>query len=652
VPLIAQVGRKRPGVIARFVLIYALLGAGAVTMVYPFLIMVNSTLCNRFDYYDFGLMPRYLWNRELQLKKYLFEKHAPEDFAMLVANYRAEWNSIQDLKREDLLLERRYPLAAEWDSRREVHARRLADWHAFVKTQDAAELSLYFFSDLAERYPRFLRERYEAEVRRRPGGPPSGRSALAAEARRLAETRYGESLPAFEQISLVPENFFGLPNWAPTAHPKYRDWVDFKRTLPPRYFNVVRGNWLWQREVMRLYGSLAAANEVWGTDFKCLGRLPIPLQRPARPAMARDWEQFVNYRVPRRLIGFDAARFQTAWRRYLAEKYVTAERFNRKHAAGFAALEDIPLSGVLPADERVRPVWSDFQARVVPADEKSIRCVEREYPAFLLHRYGSLAELNRAYDAAHTDAADIEPPYALADFADFQEHRQALLLDFLSANYRRVFGFLIVKGRALWNTFILVGLAVLSSLTVNPLAAYALSRFRLRKAHYILIFMLATMAFPAEVTMIPSFLVLRDLGLLNTFASLILPTLANGYSVFLLKGFFDSLPRELYEAATIDGASELTVFRRIVMPLSKPILAVIALNAFVAAYGGFMWAFLVCQDERMWTIMVFLFQFQWQHANEPWLAMTALFIAAVPTLLVFTFCQRIIMRGIVIPAMK
>jgi multiple sugar transport system permease protein len=211
---------------------------------------------------------------------------------------------------------------------------------------------------------------------------------------------------------------------------------------------------------------------------------------------------------------------------------------------------------------------------------------------------------------------------------------------------------LLTKGRAIWVTVLLVSLTIAGALTVNPLAAYALSRGKQSTSAKILIFFLATMAFPAEVAMIPGFLLLRDLNLLNTFGALVLPGLANGYSIFLLKGFFDSVPRELYEAAEIDGAGELTKFWRITFPMSKPILAVIALSAFTMAYGGFMWAFLTCQDPQMWTIMVWLYDFQSRYSMEPGMCMAAFALASVPTLLVFLFCQKIIMRGIVIPTMK
>jgi multiple sugar transport system permease protein len=166
----------------------------------------------------------------------------------------------------------------------------------------------------------------------------------------------------------------------------------------------------------------------------------------------------------------------------------------------------------------------------------------------------------------------------------------------------------------------------------------------------ILLFLMATMAFPPMVTAIPNFLMLRQLNLLNTFAALILPGMANGYAIFLLKGFFDSLPRELYESADLDGASEWTIFWQLTMALSKPILAVIALGAFTGAYSNFMFAFVVCQDEKMWTLMVWLYQLQQMSGQSVMYA--SLIIAAIPTFIIFLFCQNLIMRGIVVPSEK
>ncbi len=234
----------------------------------------------------------------------------------------------------------------------------------------------------------------------------------------------------------------------------------------------------------------------------------------------------------------------------------------------------------------------------------------------------------------------------------FLEHGRRDFLRSCVANYRLVGQYLFQRGRAFTNTLLLVILSVLAHLTVNPLAAYALSRFRMRGTEKILLFLLATMAFPAAVTAIPGFLLVRDLGLLNTLAALVLPTVASGMGIFILKGFFDALPRELYEAAAIDGASEWTVFRKITLPMTTPILAVNALNSFVAAYNSWEWAFLVCQEESNWTLAVWMYQMSQQMGGQPWCVMAGFVLVSIPTAVVFLVCQKVILRGIVLPSMK
>lgn len=238
-------------------------------------------------------------------------------------------------------------------------------------------------------------------------------------------------------------------------------------------------------------------------------------------------------------------------------------------------------------------------------------------------------------------------PIAGAEQAFVSTNRSNLKREYASRNYRYVLDYILLHGRAVWNTIIFCGLAVLTQLIVNPLAAYALSRYPIKASGKILLFLLATMAFPAEVAMIPSFLMLKDLGLLNTFAALILPSAASGYMIFLLKGFFDSLPPELFEAGQLDGAKEHTLLAKVAIPLSRPVLGYLALMAFMGSYSTFMFAFLVIQDQKMWTLMVWVYQLQTTAPKS--VVMAALALAALPTLLVFLFAQRVIMRGIVLP---
>jgi len=227
--------------------------------------------------------------------------------------------------------------------------------------------------------------------------------------------------------------------------------------------------------------------------------------------------------------------------------------------------------------------------------------------------------------------------------------QKALWAEFVK-HHLNVVQYIAVYGRAIFNTVVFIGLTILAALTVNPLAAYALSRFNLKGTYSILMFFMATMAFPGAVTMIPNFILLKELHLLNSFWALVLPGVANSYAIFILKGFFDSIPKEVYESAMMDGAGEWTLFWRFTMALSKPILALTTLGAFTSAYTAFMFALIICPDEKMWTLVVWLYQLQ-QECHQS-VIYAALVLAAIPTLLVFVLAQNTIMRGIVIPVEK
>jgi multiple sugar transport system permease protein len=309
-------------------------------------------------------------------------------------------------------------------------------------------------------------------------------------------------------------------------------------------------------------------------------------------------------------------------------------------------------SGYTLPEDWARFVAKGWPDRFVRQDHGRpwVASAENLFRRRLAARFGEVRQLNAQLGTRFGSFDEIPAPYALADWEETREEAGAMRAHFAARNYRVVFDFFATEGRSLWNTLIFCTASILVALTVNPLCAYALSRFQLSSGFRVLLFLLATIAFPAEVSMIPSFLLLKQFGMLNTFWALVLPGAANGYSIFLLKGFFDSLPLDLYEAGMLDGASELMLFRTVTLPLSTPILAVIALGAFTAAYGAFLFAMVVCQDPRMWTVMVHVYQIQ---VSEPrFVLMAALVLASLPTLVVFLFSQRVIMRGIILPSYK
>jgi multiple sugar transport system permease protein len=332
-----------------------------------------------------------------------------------------------------------------------------------------------------------------------------------------------------------------------------------------------------------------------------------------------------------------------AYQAFLKTRYKgDIKDYNSKYNATAASFAELRLPDIqqIPPAGQPQIDWLDFLA-AAPPDALAADTVETRYRAFAQQKYGI------APDAAAT----LLPPIAQDDWAYVRGHGGELRRGFLGRNYALVLQYIALHGHAAQVTLIFCLLAVLTAVLVNPLCAYALSRFNLSYTNSLLLFLLATMAFPTEVAMIPNFLLLKQLGFLNTFAALILPGAASGYSIFLMKGFFDSLPKELYEAGMIDGASEVRMFSSITLPLSLPIFAYIAYGAFVAAYGAFLFALITCQDPKMWTLTVWLYELQSSGAPE-YVILAGSTLIAIPTLIAFILAQKVIMRGIILPSFK
>lgn len=414
------------------------------------------------------------------------------------------------------------------------------------------------------------------------------------------------------------------------------------------------------------YGSLEEINRSLLTEFPRLGRILPPLLRmdgapaPQTP-LVEAFEAFSATLPLSQRFGWDVGGY---YRANILPRVVSADitDFNAQFGTTYTSYAEVPFSSTAP--EVAEEPWFFFVSQLLRPDfvqmtpigeanmvqsglgkEEFIRTTAQ--PDDL--RVVSIDTLYAEW-AASRGIEDARIPQASLDRAAFDEESSFWRNQFLSLNYRLVLDEILFHGRAISNTIILVVLSVCGSLIINPLAAYALSRYKLRSSFHILLFFLATIAFPAEVTMIPVFLQLKEFHLLNTFGALVLPGLANGFSIFLLKGFFDSLPRELYEAAELDGASEFTTFWTITMNLSKPILAVIALSTFVSAYGTFFYALILAPDPKMWTVMVYVYQLR--QAVDPPVVYASLILTAIPTLIVFVTCQNIILRGIVVPSDK
>jgi len=620
--------------------IYVVLILGACTTVYPFLIMLGSSVTSLCDFQQYRVIPRYLYNEEALRVKYLDDKYRPEQFGVFKLRYDIE--EPVEIEVEDGTLLRRYgrfievtSLLREYDMESDQFQARVGDWHDFIDELPGPCKDTFFhyriyLGEVQVGFQEFLKEKY-------------GTIEKMQDALKEVVVTFVEIDPPFEA--------YQRHSWFPTDEAKMRDWLEYRETLPAYMFNVVMVRELWEAYLQDVYPEIEGLNGAWGADYEYFWQIPFTDTKPAGRA-GEDWEAFIRKKIPLRYVYFDVKEALPAFVEFIKRRYGDVKSYNLNCGDDAASFEDAELASRPPVDSIGFQTWQDFYELAAPVEAVRIDGPDARYSEFLRSRYADAEDLNDAYGTAFASFDDVEPPWRRADYQDLKTRRRGIRWTFLTRNYVYVIRRVFLQGRPILNTFVLVVLTVGSAVTINPLAAYALARYRLSYSAHVLIFMLATMAFPAQVAMIPNFLLIKELGLLNTFAALVLPGLANGYSVFLLRGFFDSLPQELYEAASIDGASEFRMFWVITMPLSLPILSVIALFSFSKAYGSFLWAFTVCQDSKMWTLMVFLQQFQAGMKSHSYLVMASLVIAAIPTIVVFLSAQKVLMRGIVVPTMK
>ncbi|ONI66862.1 ABC transporter permease [Kribbella sp. ALI-6-A] len=210
-------------------------------------------------------------------------------------------------------------------------------------------------------------------------------------------------------------------------------------------------------------------------------------------------------------------------------------------------------------------------------------------------------------------------------------------------------------GVFLRNTALYAGGAWLFTLAIDVTAAYALSKLRPLFGKLILGLMLATLMIPPMVLLLPTYLVAKDVpifgfSLLNTPWAIWLPAAANGFFIFLLKRFFDSIPRELLEAAEIDGASPVRILWSIVLPVSRPILGVVSILSVVTVWKDFVWPLLVLPETDKMSISVGIASLSAQMPQNVLIA--SLVIASLPTILVFFLFQRSIMAGLTAGSLK
>lgn len=200
--------------------------------------------------------------------------------------------------------------------------------------------------------------------------------------------------------------------------------------------------------------------------------------------------------------------------------------------------------------------------------------------------------------------------------------------------------------RYMFNSFFVAATVTVISLWFHSMAAYALARLKFRGRDTIFLIIFSTLLVSLPVILIPAFVVVRALGMVDSYAGLIIPMIFNAFGIFLLRQFYVSLPGELEEAALVDGASYWRIYRSVVLPLSRPILAALAVFFFLANWNSFVWPLTITSDPNLRVVQLGIATFQQQYASDWNYVLAASTVAALPTLLVFFFFQRQIVESI------
>ena len=208
-------------------------------------------------------------------------------------------------------------------------------------------------------------------------------------------------------------------------------------------------------------------------------------------------------------------------------------------------------------------------------------------------------------------------------------------------------------GRAMMNSIIYSGGVTILCLIVSLLAAFGFAKYRFLGRDVLFVLVLITIMFPIELTLVPLYIILKDLHWLNTFHGLIVPRVAQGFGIFLLRQHFTTVPESYLDAVRIDGSSELGIIWRVMIPLSKPTLIIVALFTFLWRWNEVLWPLVAAQTPSMHTIQVALGSFVGDPVYIPWHYLLAgITLASAPTIVLFFCLQKYIIKGIVLSGLK
>ncbi len=315
-----------------------------------------------------------------------------------------------------------------------------------------------------------------------------------------------------------------------------------------------------------------------------------------------------------------------------------------------------PVLWIVMSSFKTQAALSEFPPTFLPFGQKTVQVTvdgeSKRLPVFRAKTpdgsMKEMAELRRiGIMATMVDPAKPSDEVQV----NIRDREKVTELRIATENYTELFGKM-AFGRYLWNSVFITVVATLITLLFNSMAAFALSKYRFTGQKTVFLLIIATLMIPPTIVLVPNFLVVSNLGLLNSLWGVIWPAVATPTGVFLLRQYMLTIPDELLDAARMDHASEWQIYWRIVLPLTAPALAVLAIFSVMWRWNDFLWPLIVLSRSELFTLQLALNSFQGELQTE-WnylLAMTV--ITIIPVTLVFAFLQKHITTGIASSGVK
>lgn len=313
-----------------------------------------------------------------------------------------------------------------------------------------------------------------------------------------------------------------------------------------------------------------------------------------------------------------------------------------------------PVLWLVMSSFKTESALSQFPPSFLPYSQKEVKVAghDKPLPLFLVKdEQGKMRELAqvRRIGIMATMVDPLQPQTEVP--LNIRERKPVNELKFASGNYTELFA-KFSFGKYLWNSVFITVVATILTLLFNSMAAFALSKYQFTGQKTVFVLIIATLMIPPTIILVPAFLVISSLGLLNNLWGVILPAVATPTGVFLLRQYMLTIPDELLEAARMDNASEWRIYWKIILPLAAPAMAVLAIFSFMWRWNDFLWPLIVLSTSENFTLQIALNAFQGE-LNTQWnylLAMTV--ITLIPISLVFAFLQKYIATGIASAGVK